>query len=214
MVLPQESEVTHPDTAELALAKDAQDMLFRDARTVTDFQDVPVTDAQVRAIYDLVKHGPTAMNQQPLRAVLVRSETACGRLLAHIFEDNNKAETQAAPLSVVLAADLDFHLRFAETFPVLPDAEQLYAEAEPEARIASALMNAHIQLAYFIIGVRAAGLAAAPITRFDHQALDADFFPDGKLRAVAVVNVGVPVQGMPGYPRLPRLQYEDVFLTA
>jgi 3-hydroxypropanoate dehydrogenase len=206
--------VKHPDLAELILAEDAQDMLFRDARTVTEFQDVPVSDAQVRAIYELVKHGPTAMNQQPLRAVLVRSETARGRLLEHVVENNNKAETQAAPLSVVIAADLDFHLRFSETFPVLPNAEQVYAEAKPEVRIASAVMNAHIQLAYFIIGVRAAGLAAAPITRFDHQALDADFFSGGRLRAVAVVNVGVPVPGSPCYPRLPRLPYEDVFTTA
>ncbi|WP_245777982.1 malonic semialdehyde reductase [Lentzea xinjiangensis] len=189
-------------------------MLFRDARTATEFQDVPVSDAQVRAIYELVKHGPTAMNQQPMRAVLVRSEPARGRLLEHIVENNNKAETLAAPLSVVIAADLDFHLRFSETFPVLPNAEQVYAEAKSEVRTASAVMNAHIQLAYFIIGVRAAGLAAAPVTRFDHQALDADFFPGGKLRAVAVVNVGVPVPGSPGYPRPPRLQYEDVFITA
>ncbi|MQY21696.1 malonic semialdehyde reductase [Nocardia macrotermitis] len=205
--------MTQPDSAELMLAEDAQDMLFREARTVTDFQDVPVSDARMRAIHDLIKHGPTAMNQQPLRAVLVRSETARGRLVEHVVDENNKAETRAAPLSVVLAADLNFHLRFSETFPVLPEAEQIYAEAEPEVRIASALMNAHIQLAYFIIGVRAAGLAAAPVTRFDHQALDGDFFPGGKFQAVAVVNVGMPVQGSPGYPRLPRLRYDDVFTT-
>src|SRR4051812_9395108 len=153
------------------------------------------------------------MNQQPLRAVLVRSETARGRLVEHVVDNKNKVETSAAPLSVIIAADLDFHLRFSEIFPVMPDAERIFAEAEPEVRTASAVMNAHIQLAYFIIGVRAAGLAAAPITRFDHQALDADFLPGGKLQAVAVVNVGVPVQGSPGYPRLPRLQYEDIFTS-
>lgn len=205
--------MTHLDLVELPLAKDAQDLLFRDARTATDFQDVPVPDAQLRAVHDLVKHGPTAMNQQPLRAVLVRSETARGRLVEHLVDHRNKAETAAAPLSVIIAADLEFHLRLPEVFPVLPDAERIYAEAPPEARIASAVMNTHIQLAYFIIGVRAAGLAAAPVTGFDHQALDADFFPGGKLRAVAVVNVGVPVQGSPGYPRLPRLPYEDVFTS-
>uniref|UniRef100_UPI0039BF09B6 malonic semialdehyde reductase n=1 Tax=Lentzea alba TaxID=2714351 RepID=UPI0039BF09B6 len=192
------------------LAKDAQDLLFLDPRTVTAFQDAPVSDAQLRAIHDLVKYGPTSMNQQPLRAVLVQSSTARGRLVEHML-DSNKAKTLAAPLSVIIAADLNFHLRLSELFPVLPGAEEFFAD--PEMRTASATMNAHIQLGYFIVGVRAAGLAAAPMTGFDHQALNADFFPDGELQAVAVVNVGEPAQNSPGFARLPRLQYEDVFTS-
>ena len=59
----------HPDA--LALDTHAQDLLFRDARTANSFTDEPVTDEQLAAIHDLVKWGPTAMNQNPLRIVAV-----------------------------------------------------------------------------------------------------------------------------------------------
>ena len=60
----------------LALSPDAQDLLFRNARTANAFSDEPVTDDQIAAIYDLVKYAPTAMNAQPLRIVIVRQGAA------------------------------------------------------------------------------------------------------------------------------------------
>ena len=87
----------------LALSDEAQDLLFRDARTANTFTGEPVSDDQVRAIYDLVKYAPTSMNQQPLRIVLVRSPEARGRLVTHM-SDRNQAKTAAAPL--VAHADL------------------------------------------------------------------------------------------------------------
>ena len=87
----------------LALSPDAQDLLFRDARTANAFTDEPVSDEQVAAIYDLVKYAPTAMNSQPLRVVLLRSDEARATLLKHMG-DGNRDKTETAPLVAVLAA--------------------------------------------------------------------------------------------------------------
>src|SRR5256885_225803 len=92
----------------LALAPEAQDLLFRQARTANTFTDEPVTDEQIEAIYDLVKFGPTSINCQPLRVVLVRSEQARARLVPHMAE-SNQAKTRQAPLVAILAADTEFH---------------------------------------------------------------------------------------------------------
>ena len=42
----------------LTLAPEAQNLLFLEARTANTFTDEPVTEDQVRAIYELVKYGP------------------------------------------------------------------------------------------------------------------------------------------------------------
>ena len=194
----------------LLLDEEAQDLLFREARTANTFSDEPVTDEQMRAVYDLVKWAPTSMNNQPLRVVLVRSPEARGRLVEHM-SGNNKAKTSVAPLVAVLAADTAFHDELHRTFPHFPGARDLFA-ADDAMREGSARLNAALQVAYFIIGVRAAGLAAGPMTGFDAQAVDREFFPDGEHRTIAVVNLGRPGEDA-WQRRLPRLDYEDVFTT-
>ena len=110
----------------LELSPDAQDLLFREARTANAFSDEPVTDEQVAAIYDLVKYGPTAMNNQPLRVLLVRDGEPRERLLKHMA-DGNRDKTADAPLVAVLAADTDFHEQLPRTFPHFPGARDLFA---------------------------------------------------------------------------------------
>src|SRR3954451_14187727 len=92
----------------LELSPEGQDLLFREARPANTFTDEPVTDEQVAAIYDLVRWAPTAMNMQPLRVTLVRSDDARARLLDHLAP-GNRAKTGSAPLVAVLTADTDFH---------------------------------------------------------------------------------------------------------
>lgn len=196
---------------QLALAPEAQDLLFREARTANTFTDEPVTDEQVRAVYDLVKWAPTSMNIQPLRVVLVRSAEARERLLAHMAP-GNRPKTAAAPLVAILAADNSFHDEMERTFPIRPGARDLFA-ADDDARGFTARLNATLQVAYFIIGVRAAGLAAGPMTGFDVAGVTAEFFPDGEHRALVVVNIGHPGEDA-WMERLPRLDYEDVVTTA
>ena len=197
---------TTPDTY-LELEKDAQDLLFRSARTANAFTDEPVTDEHIRAIHDLVKWGPTAMNAQPLRVLLVRSPDARGRLVEHM-SDGNKAKTSIAPLTLVLAADVDFHDELPRVSPHAVGArDRLHADESARERMAK--LNALLQAAYLIVGIRAAGLAAGPMTGFDAAGVDAEFFPDGRHRSLVVVNVGHPASDA-FRDRMPRLEYEDV----
>src|SRR3954468_20492990 len=103
---------TYP--AHLTLAPEAQDLLFREARTANSFTDEPVTDEQIAAIYDLVKYGPTALNAQPLRVLLVRTDGR-DRLLKHM-SDGNRSKTETAPVVAILAADTEFHEKLDRTF--------------------------------------------------------------------------------------------------
>ncbi|MCO5966788.1 malonic semialdehyde reductase [Actinoallomurus soli] len=195
---------------QLSIDPTAQDVLFRQARTANTFTDEPVSDAQVRAIYDLVKWAPTAMNTQPLRVVLVRSPEARERLVAHMAE-GNKAKTAAAPLVAVLAADSDFHEHLPTIFPHRPQARD-DLHGVPEARAKMAAFNGAIQVGYFIIGVRAAGLAAGPMAGFDAEGVAKEFFPEGGHQVLAVVNIGKPGPDA-WFPRNPRLEYDQVVTT-
>lgn len=193
----------------LELSPQAQDLLFRAARSANSFSDEPVTDEQVRAIYELVKWAPTSMNTQPLRVVLVRTPEARGRLVEHMG-GSNKAKTSTAPLVAILAADTDFHDELPKVFPVFPGARDLFAD--DDTREGTATMNATLQVAYFILGIRAAGLAAGPMTGFDADAVTREFFPDGKHQALVVVNVGRPGPDA-WFDRQPRLDYDEVVST-
>jgi 3-hydroxypropanoate dehydrogenase len=196
--------------AHLALAAEAQDLLFRAARTANTFTAEPVADEQIREIYELVKFGPTSMNQQPLRILLVRSEEARERLVEHMI-DNNKTKTAKAPLTAILAADLNFHDQLPKVFPHAPDAKDYFAD--PDSRTESARFNALIQVGYFILGIRAAGLAAGPMNGFDAAGVDKEFFPDGTHSSLVVVNIGKPGPDA-WFPRSPRLDYDEVVTIA
>lgn len=199
--------MTNVISADLVLEQTAQDILFREARTANSFTDEPVSDERIRAIYDLVKYAPTSMNQQPLRVVLVRSDEARERLLTHLF-DGNRAKTATAPVVAILAADVDFHEELPRLFPHAPQAKDAFSGDEA-AREATAKLNASLQVGYFILGVRAAGLAAGPMTGFDAEGIDREFFPDGRHRTLVVVNIGRPGANA-WFDRLPRLDYDEV----
>jgi 3-hydroxypropanoate dehydrogenase len=196
-------------THDFVLSPDAQDLLFREARTANRFTDASVTDEQVAAIYDLVKYGPTAMNAQPLRLLLVREEGR-DRLLKHM-SDGNRDKTASAPLVAVLAADVDFHENLERTFPHFPGAKEAFSDAE--AREAQARFNAALQAGYFLIGVRAAGLAAGPMGGFDARGIDEEFFAGTPWRSFMVVNIGHPAEDA-WFDRLPRLELDEVVRTA
>jgi 3-hydroxypropanoate dehydrogenase len=195
------------NTAELlSLDPQAQDLLFREARTANSFTEEPVAEDQLRAIYDLIKFAPTAMNAQPLRMLVVSSPEARARLVDHMA-DGNKAKTASAPAVVVLAADVDFHHELPRIFPHRPGLKDAFTDETARERMAR--FNAGLQIGYFILGVRAAGLAAGPMTGFDAAGVDGEFFADGGRKSLVVVNIGHPADGA-WVDRLPRLDFEDV----
>ncbi|MEV7278276.1 malonic semialdehyde reductase [Streptomyces sp. NPDC093111] len=194
----------------LALDPTAQDLLFREARTANTFTDEPVTEEQVQAIYDLVKYGPTAFNQTPLRITLVRSPEARERLVKHMSE-GNQPKTAAAPLVAILSADNEFHEELPALMPHFPQAKDLFFSERP-VREQSALLNGALQAAYFIIGVRAAGLAAGPMTGLDFAGVQKEFL-DADHSPLMVINIGKPGEDASPFPRQPRLAIEDVITT-
>lgn len=193
----------------LALGEDAQNLLFREARTANAFTDEPVTDEQLQAIYDLVKWAPTSMNIQPLRVVVLRSEEAKARLIP-LMAEGNQAKTAAAPAVALLAADVDFHDELPTQFPHFPGARDLFSDES--ARVETAQLNTGLQVGYAIMGIRAAGLAAGPMTGFDADAVSKEFFPDGRHKVLVAINIGKPAENA-WFDRLPRLDYDEVVTT-
>ncbi|WP_131742760.1 malonic semialdehyde reductase [Actinomadura roseirufa] len=192
----------------LALDESAQDLLFREARTANAFTGAPVTDERLRAIHELMKWGPTAMNSQPLRLVAVRGAQARERLVP-LMNEGNRAKTATAPLTLIVAADEDFHEHLPTVIPTKPGVREAM-EGNP-GRPAMARLNAALQLGYLIVAIRAAGLAAGPMSGFDAAAVEREFL-GGSQRAIAVVNIGEPGPGA-WAERNPRLAYEQVVTT-
>ncbi|GAA2483602.1 malonic semialdehyde reductase [Winogradskya humida] len=185
----------------------SKDLLFTEARTANTFADTPVTDAELSDIWELAKWAPTSANSQPLRVLYVRQGEGRDRLLKHMSE-GNRAKTAAAPAVAVLAMDTRFHEHIPTVLPFRPELKDVFA-ADDAKRTGTATFNATLQAGYFILAVRAHGLAAGPMAGFDAAGIDAEFFPDGRHRSILVVNIGHPGEN-PWFGRLPRLEHDDV----
>ncbi len=206
--------ITYPDTTPRALGKldDAgRAVLFTDARTANTFAATPVSDAELSEIWELAKWAPTSANTQPLRVLYVRPGKGRDRLVQHM-NDANKAKTASAPAVAVLAVDTRFHEYIPTVLPFRPELKDVF-DANEEMRTGTGTFNATLQAAYFILSIRAHGLAAGPMAGFDAAGVDADFFPDGRWRSILVVNIGHPGPN-PWFERLPRLDHEDVIRWA
>jgi len=190
----------------LAIDQAAADLLFYEAHTTAAFTDEEVNDAQIEEIWNLIRWAPTGGNASPGRMLLVRSAEARERLVQHMGE-SNRAKTLAAPLTVVLAADTRYHELWPSIAPARKEAaERLEADAEARERLA--MLSGTLVTAYFLIGVRAAGLAAGPMGGFDRKGVDGEFFADGRWRSILIVNVGKAAEGGHG-ERQGRLSFEQ-----
>ncbi len=157
------------------LSDSALDLIFRDARSYNGWLDKEVTDEQIRAIYDLMKMGPTSANQQPGRFVWVRSDEAKHKL-AGCAAEGNKDKILRAPATVIIGYDLDFHEELPWLFPHT-DAKSWF-EGSVEGRKESAFRNSVLQGAYLIIAARALGLDCGPMSGFDQDKTTTEFFAD------------------------------------
>lgn len=193
------------------LDENGRAVLFTQARTANTWDGSPVTDQELTSIWELARWAPTSANIQPLRVLYVRPGEGRDRLVKHM-SDGNKAKTESAPAVAVLAVDTQFHEHIPTVFPIRPELKDMF-EANEERRIQGGGFNAALQAGYFILAVRAHGLAAGPMTGFDADGLDAEFFPGGRYRSILVVNIGRPGENA-WLGRLPRLPHEDVITWA
>jgi 3-hydroxypropanoate dehydrogenase len=183
----------------------ALDQLFRAARSTHAFTSQPVTDEILRQLYELLKWGPTAWNGQPGRYVFVRSAEAKARL-APALSSSNRAKTLAAPVTAIVAYDMRFFDQLHEWAPGSTGKEVLAKDAALAE--VTALRNGSLQGAYLILAARALGLAAGPMSGFNSDAVNREFFADSTWRANFLVNLGFP-DGSVAKPRAARVPFED-----
>jgi len=187
------------------LSDAALDQLFREARSHNKWLDKPVSEEQIRQIYDLLKWGPTSANSCPARFVFVRSPEAKARLRP-CLDEGNVDKAMSAPVVAIIGMDMEFYEKLPKLFPHT-DARSWFA-GKPEKIQETAFRNSSLQGAYLIMAARSLGLDCGPMSGFDNAKLDAAFFPDGKVKSnfICAIGYGDP-SGL--YPRGPRLDFEE-----
>jgi 3-hydroxypropanoate dehydrogenase len=188
-----------------ALPAAALDTLFRTARTFSHFLAEPISDATLQEVYDLLKWAPTTGNSSPGRFVFVRSPEAKARLKPALAAGNAE-KTMAAPVTVIVAHDLEFYEKLPRLFPHT-DARSWFF-GKPDHILTSAFRNGSLEGAYFILAARALGLDCGPMSGFDNAKVDAAFFPDGKWKSNFLINLGYGDKATL-HPRNPRLDFSE-----
>lgn len=180
------------------------DTIFRTARTFNGYTDQPVSQDDIRRIYDLLKMGPTSANQQPARFVWLLSQEAKDKL-ADLSSGTNADKIRKAPASVIIGMDLDFNQELPWLFPHAPTAKDWFPEGE--VRYTHAFRNSSLQGAYFLIAARAIGLDTGPMSGFDNARVDEAFFAGTRIKSNFISTLG---HGDPAtiFDRLPRPEFE------
>jgi 3-hydroxypropanoate dehydrogenase len=189
----------------LTLHDAALGQLFTDARSHNGWSDQPVTEAEIRQLYDLLKFGPTATNSCPARFAWVRSAAGKAQLAA-LSSGNNQAKILAAPVTVIIGYDLDF----AERLPVLFGSRGEAAKGwfkDPQVAATTAFRNSSLQGAYLIMAARAMGLDCGPMSGFDNAGVDRAFFAGTRIKSNFICSLGHG-NGKDLFPRNPRLPFE------
>lgn len=183
----------------------ALDQLFHNARTANGFLDKPVPLELLQQAYDLAKMAPTSMNTQPTRYVFLTTPEAKARLLPAL-SPGNVEKTRLAPVTAIVATDTQFY----EFMPQVWHGEGAREMFAGNAALAqgTATRNGTLGGAYFILAARAVGLDCGPMSGFDVAKVDAEFFPDGRLKANFLINLGYADHGKT-FNRNPRLSFEQ-----
>ena len=182
------------------------DLILRKARTQNGWLDKPVSDDQLRAIYDIMRLGPTSANSCPARILFLRTPEAKARLLPALTP-GNVDKTKAAPVTAIIGYDTRFFEFFTKLFPHRPEMKDAFANNPKNAEI-TAFRNGTLQGAYFMIAARAIGLDVGGMSGFDNAKVDAEFFPDGRVKSNFLCNLG---HGDPAkvLAKLPRLDFDE-----
>jgi 3-hydroxypropanoate dehydrogenase len=188
----------------------ALDVLFRNARTKWEFTDEPVTDDDLKKLYDLVILGPTSANCLPARFVFVRSEEGKAKLRPALSA-GNLDKTMAAPVTVIVAHDPLFYQHLPKLFP--PADAKAWFSGNPDLAEETAFRNSTLQGAYLILAARALGIDSGAMSGFDKSKVDRAFFTESGWKSNFLINLG---HGRPEhpFPRLPKLTFEEAALFA
>ncbi len=189
------------------LPDEALDILFRKARTHNVWLDQPVSDETLRELYDLMKFGPTSANSCPARFLFLRTREAKERLRPALSA-NNVDKTMKAPVTAIIAYDLKFYEKLPKLFPHNPEAPSWFS-GSPKLAEVTAFRNGSLQGAYFILAARAVGLDCGPMSGFDNDKVDREFFSaEPSVKSNFLCNLGHG-DASKLFPRNPRLDFEE-----
>jgi len=188
------------------LNSEGQDLLFRNARSYSYWQDRPVGDALLRQVYDLAKMGPTSANMCPLRIIFVRSREAKERLKPALHAGNVQ-KVMTAPVTAILGMDIHFYEKLPQLFPHA-DARSWFKDLPEQVLEYVALRNSSLQGAYFMLAARSLGLDCGPMSGFDNAKVDAEFFAGTTVRSNFLCALGYG-DASKLHPRSPRLTFEE-----
>ena len=182
------------------------DLIFRKARTHNGWSDTAVPEAELRAIYDLARMGSTSANGSPARFVFCTSVAAREKLAAFAMTANAE-KIRAAPVTVIIGMDLEFHTRMDRLFPHSPVMGKMFA-ANAELARETAFRNSSLQGAYLMLAARAMGLNCGPMSGFDKSGVDAAFFAGTRVESnfICVLGHGTDENL---FARSPRLAFEE-----
>ncbi len=184
---------------------EALDIIFRNARTRNGWEARKVTTTLMQAVYDLTKMGPTSANCSPARFVFVASDEAKARLKPHLSE-GNRDKTMKAPCCVIIGYDMAFYEKLPELFPHT-DARSWFV-GNDELIKTTAFRNGTLQGAYFMVAARALGLDCGPMSGFDNEGVDKEFFAGTTIKSNFLCNIGYGTDENL-FPRSPRLAFDD-----
>jgi 3-hydroxypropanoate dehydrogenase len=188
------------------IAPEALEQLFTGARTHNGWLAREVPDSLLELAVDYAKWGPTSANCSPMRVVFVRSPEAKARL-APAMSDANRPKTMDAPATAIVAYDFDFPDRLPHLYPAT-DARSWFVGNDKLIE-ETAVRNGSLQGAYLLLALRAVGLDCGPMSGFDREKVDAEFFQGTRIKSNFLINIGY---GDPAklYPRGPRLAFEEI----
>lgn len=192
-----------------AINHTACETLFTQARTHNGWLDKPVSDAQLQAVWDLMKMGPTSANCSPARIVFVRSAEGKEKLRPTL-SSGNLQKTMQAPVTAIVAWDSAFYDRLPTLFPH-GDARSWFTSS-PQLAEETAFRNSSLQAAYLILpaGRWTSTPGQCPVLTGKSRR---GIFADNGWKSNLLVNIGY---GDPGklYGRLPRLSFDEACLLA
>ena len=185
----------------------SKNLIFKEARTHNDWLDKDISNDILMEIYDLMKWGPTSANCSPTRIIFVKSKASKDRLLPFVIESNLE-KTKSAPVTAIIGYDINFHDHLPKLFPHNLDAQNWFNHSIDIAE-ETAFRNGSMQGAYFIIAARALGLDCGPMSGFDKEGVDNEFFRDTNIKSNFLCNLGYGDKTKL-FERSPRFKFNEI----
>ena len=185
----------------------SKNLIFKEARTHNDWLDKDISNDILTEIYDFKKWAPTSANCSPAIIIFVKSKVSKDRLLPFVIESNLE-KTKSAPVTAIIGYDINFHDHLPKLFPHNLDAQNWFNHSIDIAE-ETAFRNGSMQGAYFIIAARALGLDCGPMSGFDKEGVDNEFFRDTNIKSNFLCNLGYGDKTKL-FERSPRFKFNEI----